>query len=149
MNRWIDHGRAVLAGCAVVVAAIVALGMFAVIQRPPVLNPDGSPRSHLRNALAAAKTLYTDAETYRYATPHALTVTEPSLHFGSPQQADESTIGVTATDQTIFFVTREAHGAQRWYCLLEDDTKPPGATTYGQGPTFDSVASGRCRRPSW
>lgn len=149
MNRWIDHGRAVLAGCAVVVAALVALGMLAVIQRPPDLNVDRSARSHLRNALTAAKTLYSDAGTYRDATPNALSITEPSLNFGSLQQADTSTVGVAATDQTIFFVTREPHGAHRWYCLLEDDTNALGTTTYGQGPTFDSVASARCRQPNW
>jgi hypothetical protein len=150
MDRWIDHGRAVLAGCLIVAAAIIALGVFAVLQPHQLLDQPRPAQSHLRNALTAARTLYTDSGTYREATPRALSTTEPSLHFGSPQQADKSMVGVAATDQTIYFVTREPHGSQRWFCLLEDDTKSsPGTTTYGLGPTLDSVAPARCRQPSW
>ena len=153
MDRWNDHGRVVLAGCLIVAAAIVALGVFVVVLEPHQLlnhpDPERPAQSHLRNALMAARMLYTDSATYRAATPRALSTTDPSLHFGSPQQADKSTVGVAATDQTIYFVTRAPHGSQRWYCLLEDDTNSPGTTTYGHGPTLDSVVPARCRQPSW
>jgi hypothetical protein len=56
-------------------------------------DPERPAQSDLRNALMAARTLYPDSATYRAATPRALSTTEPSLHFGSPQQADKSTVG--------------------------------------------------------
>lgn len=148
MSRWIDHARAVLTGAVIVTAAIVALGISAVAQRPQTPT-DHLPQSRLRNALTAARTLYTDEQTYRDATPEALTRVEPSVRFGSRDQADKTTVGVAATDQTIYFVTQDPNRDHHWYCLFEDDRRSPAMTTYGQGPTVDSVTPSRCAHPSW
>ena len=63
---------------------------------------DRAAQSSLRNALASAKTLYTDSEDYTTATPTAMAAAEPSLTFvggtTASTKAKEVSIATPATN---------------------------------------------------
>src|SRR3954451_16155691 len=57
---------------------------------------DRAAQSSLRNALTAAKTIYTDGEDYAQATTAALAAVEPSLTFSAAASTGQNNVYVTA-----------------------------------------------------
>jgi type IV pilus assembly protein PilA len=106
---------------------------------------DRAAQSSLRNALTAAKTLYTDSSDYTTATPAALQGVEPSLTFcdGTPAttlaskcNAAALSIGPkgvstanTSADE-IVFAARSASGT----CFYLKDTATGPGTEFGTSP---------------
>jgi type IV pilus assembly protein PilA len=104
---------------------------------------DRAAQSSLRNALTAAKTLYTDSSDYTTATPAALQGVEPSLTFcvsgtavASKCNAAGLSIGPkgvsvanTSADE-IVFAARSASGT----CFYLKDTATGPGTEFGTSP---------------
>ena len=83
---------------------VLIIGILIAIALPTFLGAraraqDRAAQSDLRNALVAAKTIYTDASTYATATTTGLTAVEPSLQYsaaGTTLAAGNTTVGVSA-----------------------------------------------------
>lgn len=100
-------------------------------------------QSSLRNALAAAKTMYTDAETY--LRPNlAGTITqlgdiEPSLTFQDTASNGPKvvSVAVSADGQTITMTARAA--SNNCYAIRDTTTNPDAGTEFGTGPGDNCV----------
>jgi type IV pilus assembly protein PilA len=83
---------------------VLIIGILIAIALPTFLGAraraqDRAAQSDLRNALVAAKTIYTDASTYATATTTGLTAVEPSLQYsaaGTTLASGNTTVGVSA-----------------------------------------------------
>jgi type IV pilus assembly protein PilA len=87
---------------------------------------DKASQSSLRNGLTAAKTIYTDSETYADATVAALQNTEPSLTFVATGTASagpkEVSVGSTAANLVVM-ASLSKSGKCFW---ITDNTQGPG-----------------------
>jgi len=85
---------------------------------------DRAAQSSLRNALTAAKTIYTDGEDYTQATPTALAGVEPSLTFQATASTSQNQVFVDAVnDHNIIMAAYSKSGTCMW---ISDDTQGPG-----------------------
>ena len=127
---------------------VLIIGILIAIALPTFLGArtraqNRAAQSDLRNALVAAKTLYTDASSYATADAAALTGVEPSLNFvdGAP----------TGTDVGIAAAAAGARTATTWaaarlsasgICYYISENAAAG-TRYGQ-----AAAAGACASPT-
>lgn len=133
-----DEGGFTLIELMVVVLIIAILIAIAI---PTFLGArqraqDKASQSSLRNALTAAKTIYTDNEDYTKATTAALLATEPSLTFEAGTQASTGPKDVsvaTANDHQIVLASLSKSGKCFW---MQDDTQ-------GNGSSFNT-GTGTC-----
>ena len=106
---------------------------------------DRSAQSDLRNALVAAKTHYTDDETYATVTAALLDGIEPALAYDVVANADTATVGFGDLSATgAVFVTESEAGD--FFCIAESST----GTTYDSAATIaaiDTVAE--CNATEW
>jgi type IV pilus assembly protein PilA len=91
---------------------------------------DRSAQSSLRNAVTAARTVYTDSGTYTNATDSELDDAEPSLEFepAATASADPKTVSVSST-ATVFYAAAKSKGGDCYY--VKDD--PTAGTLYSKG----------------
>jgi type IV pilus assembly protein PilA len=87
-------------------------------------------QSSLRNALTAAKTIYTDAQSYVGATAVAMEGVEPSLSYvaNNVDSTSQNEVSVRGTATTFAAAALSASGTCYW--IKEDTTS---GTTYGSG----------------
>lgn len=83
-------------------------------------------QSSLRNALASAKTLYTDSEDYTTATPAAMAAAEPSLTFVSDTTASTKSKEVSIATPATNLVVMTAMSASGDCFAMRDNTQGPG-----------------------
>jgi type IV pilus assembly protein PilA len=90
-------------------------------------------QSSLRNALTAAKTIYTDSQTYASATVGAMTTVEPSLDFAdsTTPSTNQNTVSVASSAAGVFSA---AAMSQSGTCYWIKDNLGVG-TTYGSTTT--------------
>lgn len=145
----------VLGGVSLLFSALfIALAVTAVTRFDDLIErvPDREAQSALRNALTAAKTIYTDHETYRDATAATLGSAEPSLTFVE----DANSLGPTFISFTV--VSDGEFRAAAWSpfsatCFgIRDIARPGGGTLFAskrtsncRATTFTDVEYG----PSW
>jgi type IV pilus assembly protein PilA len=87
--------------------------------------------SNLRNALTAAKTLYTDTSDYSGVTTTSMQSTEPSLTFTTGSTSTQGNVSVnvsTATTQTVYLAAYSQSGT----CYYLEDQGSGGGTLYGK-----------------
>ena len=84
-------------------------------------------QSGLRNALTAAKTIYTDSQTYASATAVAMKAVEPSLSFVTASSPNQNTVSVASTAPGVFAAAAMSASGT---CYLIKDNISTG-TTYG------------------
>ena len=121
---------------------VLIIGILIAIALPTFLGArsraqNRAAQSDLRNALVAAKTLYTDASSYTQAGVVASMLSvEPSLNFvvGAPTGTD---IGLNAVSATVWAGARLSASGTCFY--ISDNTA--AGTTYGQ-------AAGACANPT-
>jgi type IV pilus assembly protein PilA len=93
-------------------------------------------QSSLRNALTAAKTIYTDSQSYTSATPAAMEAVEPSLTYvatGVPSTA-QNTVSVNDSAATTFSAAAmSASGTCYW--IKDAASGATAGTTYGSTTT--------------
>jgi type IV pilus assembly protein PilA len=90
-------------------------------------------QSSLRNALTAAKTIYTDSQTYASATAAAMTTVEPSLDFvaGNVASGNQNTVSVGSSAAGVFSAAAmSASGTCYW---IKENVS--AGTTYGSTTT--------------
>lgn len=82
----------------------------------------------LRNALAAARTLYTDGATYKDFTPKQAAAIEPSILFNDDLEAVAGEVSIRDVSPSgLLLVTQDGQGAV--FCMADDVAA--GTTTYG------------------
>ena len=91
---------------------------------------DRAAQSSLRNTLTAAKTIYTDNQSYASATDAALDTVEPSLnHVGDgTDSTDFKEVSVDGTAGTAFFAAALSKSGTCFY--IKDSSGAGGGTTY-------------------
>jgi type IV pilus assembly protein PilA len=102
---------------------------------------DRSAQSSLRNAVTAAKTIYTDSTDYSKADVAALLAGEPSLTFVAvgTASADPKTVSVSpgTSVSTVFYAAAKSASGTCFY--IKDDIA--AGTTYGKGTTCTGTAA--------
>jgi type IV pilus assembly protein PilA len=124
---------------------VLIIGILIAIALPTFLGAraraqDRAAQSDLRNGLAAAKTFFTDDDTYSGFTVTAADGIEPSLNWvdGLPTAGtDEVGITFVAADEVI--MARHSTSGNE-FCLGDDSTGP--GTTFGTDAT--AALSGAC-----
>ena len=136
---------------------VLIIGILIAIALPTFLGArtraqNKAAQSDLRNALVAAKTIYTDNSNYAAATTSALAAVEPSLCYvaaGTTSVATGSTGCVGAADGGAS-VSVASSGATEWAaarmsasgtCYWINDESPQG-TKYGTGTCTGTDALG-------
>ena len=123
---------------------VLIIGILIAIALPTFLGArtraqNRAAQSDLRNALVAAKTLYTDNSTYAGATAAGLPAVEPSLTYVAGA-ATGTAVGImvapTATDWSASRLSASG------FCYYISDTSAVG-TKYGQ-----AAAAGACAAPT-
>ena len=123
---------------------VLIIGILIAIALPTFLGArtraqNRAAQSDLRNALVAAKTLYTDNSTYAGATAAGLPAVEPSLTYVAGA-ATGTAVGImaapTATDWSASRLSASG------FCYYISDTSTAG-TKYGQ-----AAAAGACAAPT-
>ena len=104
---------------------------------------DRAAQSSLRNALASAKTLYTDNQDYTSATVAAMADAEPSLTFVADTTASTSAKEVSIATPASNLVVMVSESASGKCFALRDNTQGPGTQFATISGTCDaSTASG-------
>ena len=104
---------------------------------------DRAAQSSLRNALASAKTLYTDNQDYTSATVAAMADAEPSLTFVADTTASTSAKEVSIATPSSNLVVMVSESASGKCFALRDNTQGPGTQFATISGTCDaSTASG-------
>jgi hypothetical protein len=104
-------------------------------------------QSSLRNAMAAAKTYFTDGDTYAGFNAAEAAAIEPSLNWvDATQPSGSSTVDIQIVrDKVVLMITRASTG--RFYAICDNVNR---GTHYGTSKTFSQVADlSNCRGDSW
>ena len=123
---------------------VLIIGILIAIALPTFLGArqraqDRAAQSDLRNGLAAAKTFFTDGDTYTGFDASAALAIEPSLNFvdGAPAAATDE-VGITANTGPLVVMGRHsASGAE--FCIADDATGP--GTTFGDLASAATIAA--------
>ena len=93
---------------------------------------DKAAQSSLRNGLTAAKTIYTDSETYADATPAELGEVEPSLTFNATAVPSDGpkVVSVGSTASNLMVMAAESKSGKCFW--IRDNTQGPG-TEFASG----------------
>lgn len=98
---------------------------------------DRAAQSSLRNALTAAKTIYTDSQDYTQASATGLAAVEPSLTYGSAASTDFKVVSVNNASQTAWSAAALSKSGT---CYVIAETAA-GGTKYG-------TVTGACSAPA-
>jgi len=123
---------------------VLIIGILIAIALPTFLGAraraqDRAAQSDLRNGLAAAKTFFTDDDTYTGFDSSAADAIEPSLNWvdGAPTAATDE-LGINANSGPLVVMGRHStSGAQ--FCIADDATGP--GTTFGDDTTAATIAA--------
>ena len=99
-------------------------------------SDDRAAQSSLRNGLAAAKTIYTDADSYAAVSPETMVQIEPSLSYTVEASTGSAVVSVAAADQQVGLAVLSGSGTC-WY--IRDDASV--GTTYGSGSPCTGAAA--------
>jgi type IV pilus assembly protein PilA len=112
---------------------VLIIGILIAIALPTFLGArtraqNRAAQSDLRNALVAAKTIYTDASDYTQANAAGLLAVEPSLGYDDGAPASVGRVGISSTiTDSQWAADRESASGDCFY--IGDDTAV--GTTYG------------------
>jgi type IV pilus assembly protein PilA len=115
---------------------------------------DRAAQSSLRNALTAAKTLYTDANDYSTATPGNATVgmqsVEPSLTYEVAASASTGPKDVSVAVSGTGSITWSAAALSKsGDCFWITDTATGSGTKFGKGSTCTGTTAAGATADSW
>jgi type IV pilus assembly protein PilA len=127
---------------------VLIIGILIAIALPTFLGArdraqNRAAQSDLRNGLAAAKTFFTDDETYTGFTATAAEDIEPSLTWAVAVTTVQGTVAINvsgASGETVLLQTQAASG--NGYCVADTATGP--GTVFGNNTTgadFAAVAN--------
>ena len=92
---------------------------------------DRAAQSSLRNALTAAKTIYTDTQNYTDATTASLSAVEPSLTFTTGDSTDFKVVKVSSNTTTFTAVAKSKSG--KCFSIVDVATAGGGTTGPNEG----------------
>jgi type IV pilus assembly protein PilA len=124
---------------------VLIIGILIAIALPTFLGArqraqDRAAQSDLRNGLAAAKTYFTDGDTYAGFNAAAATTIESSLDwvdaFSVPAVLTEVQITVAAGDEVVL---GRVSASTNQFCIGDDSTAP--GTTYGTNANAANAAA--------
>jgi type IV pilus assembly protein PilA len=130
---------------------VLIIGILIAIALPTFLGArqraqDRAAQSSLRNAIAAAKTAFTDTDDYSVATDVDLGAIEPSLQFVAADSTgpneisvDVSTTNASSPDDTWSGAALSESGECFW---ISDVTTDPGAGTFFGGDPTGAACAG-------
>lgn len=125
---------------------VLIIGILIAIALPTFLGArrraqDRAAQSDLRNAIAAAKTAYTDVDNYATATVTGLAAIEPSLTFvaaGTPSAAPTYPVSVRIANVVASPADNQVWAAARYSasgtCMYIKDVAASGGTGAGNTP---------------
>ncbi|MGA9160874.1 MAG: prepilin-type N-terminal cleavage/methylation domain-containing protein [Actinomycetota bacterium] len=129
---------------------VLIIGILIAIALPTFLGArqranDRAAQSNLRNGLAAAKTFFTDSDSYLGFDAAAGTAIEPSVGWvnGATPTVGQVGIDPASTATQVELVAQSASGT--WFCVKDVSTT---GTTYGRGAS-EAAATGACNQPKW
>jgi type IV pilus assembly protein PilA len=132
---------------------VLIIGILIAIALPTFLGAreraqNRAAQSSLRNALTAAKTIFTDANDYTDATVSELGVVEPSLTFAAAGTASTgpNVVSVATPNATTFSAAALADSGDCFW--IKDVSTGPG-TTFGTGLTCTGTAANAAASTSW
>ena len=125
---------------------VLIIGILVAIALPTFLGAreraqDKAAQSSIRNALAAAKTIFTDTDDYSTVTGTSLTATEPSLTYTAGDSTGPNNISflVSGTaDEVVSLVAWSDSG--KCFALVDDSTS--GSTFSKDDPGTATACSG-------
>jgi type IV pilus assembly protein PilA len=136
---------------------VLIIGILVAIALPTFLGAreraqNRAAQSSLRNALVAAKTLYTDVSDYSTATQTGLATVEPSLTYNAA--------GVASTGPTVVSVAVTGATSNTWsaaalsdsgdcFWIMDDASAAGTGTKYGTGATCTGTAAAAAAGTSW
>lgn len=138
---------------------VLIIGILIAIALPTFLGArqraqDRGAQSDLRNAMAAAKTYFTDGDTYNGFDSTDGEAIEPSLTWIAlaDPAVGQVAVGVvdgsdsnTTADDSVLMVAESASGT--FFCIADD---PLVGTTYGSGSSYGAVDTlAECNGASW
>ena len=133
---------------------VLIIGILIAIALPTFLGArqraqNRAAQSNLRNGLAAAKTYFTDRETYSGFTATVAANIEPSLTWAVAATTVQGTVGIQVSDTAapvvtggqILLQTQSASG--NGYCVADVSVGAPGTagTRYGNNTTGGDFAN--------
>jgi type IV pilus assembly protein PilA len=131
---------------------VLIIGILIAIALPTFLGArqraqNRAAQSSLRNALAAAKTAFTDADDYSAATTTGLTAIEPSLSFQvadstGPEEVSISDGGYTVNIADDAWAAAAMSDSGTCYFINDVSTDPGAGTFYGQTTTAANCDGG-------
>ena len=135
---------------------VLIIGILIAIALPTFLGArtraqNKAAQSDLRNALVAAKTVYTDNSSYSTATATTLATVEGSLNFvtGAANLTPSNEVSVVPESATVWAAARLSAAGDCFY--IADDAS--SGTTYGQTTTGTetscTAASASAANASW
>lgn len=129
---------------------VMIIGILIAIAVPTFLGArtraqDRAAQANLRNAIANAKTLYTDQQDYSLVTVSALTSAEPSLTFQAAASTKPNEITASPNGATQMYMgVRSATGT----CYYVSDVAAAGVVgPPGSGTWYGSKAAAACDSP--
>jgi type IV pilus assembly protein PilA len=113
---------------------------------------DKAAQSSLRNGLTAAKTIYTDSETYVDALPSttntALADTEPSLTFDTAASTGPKEVSVAVPSANLIVMGAESKSGKCFW--ITDNTQGPGTRfASATAATCDAAAAPAQNNAAW
>ena len=109
---------------------------------------DRAAQASLRNALVAAKSIYTDTQSYATAESTGLATVEPSLTYKAKGTASTGQNDVSADGTTNSNIWSAAALSASGTCLwIKDDVS--SGTTYGTGTPCTGTAARAAANPKW
>jgi len=134
---------------------VLIIGILIAIALPTFLGArqraqDRGAQSNLRNGIAAAKTYYTDNETFVGFNATAADGIEPSLVWAGAADPPVGTVAIVNADADSVLLVAES-GSGTFFCI-KDVTQPAASagTFYDSGATYDDVdTEAECDGASW
>ena len=108
-------------------------------------------QSSLRNALTAAKTIYTDAQSYAGATAAAMEAVEPSLSYVANNAASDNQNEVSVFGNATVFAAAAMSASGTCYFIKENVATGTtyGSTTTATDCTGDDASAAGVNAPAW
>ena len=123
---------------------VLIIGILIAIALPTFLGArqraqNRAAQSNLRNALAAAKTFYTDGDTYVGFTETVAEGIEPSLDFEPDAVSTPDIVRINGVTADVVEMSTQS-ASNDFFCIADDTSGAPG-TTFGN---VDAVGATAC-----
>jgi type IV pilus assembly protein PilA len=133
---------------------VLIIGILIAIALPTFLGArkraqDRAAQSSLRNAIAAAKTCFTDNDTYTGCDDAALNGIEPSLTFQAGASTTAKEVSHTVYDAGDSWSAASLSDSGSCFWINDDSTGADAGTFYGSGAVCTGAAAQAAAAAKW